>query len=221
MELTLSAWRGSHYALTARGPLPRKETSGRALRDVLIANYEKLSRQLALRLGCPDLARDCLHDAWLRLGDITLSPAIQRPDAYILRVACNLAFNRLRGSRPEQLAEDADVDMEHFADAGPGLEDVAEAQADLDAVNLAFQRLPPRHQSVLIALRIEEQTREEVAARLRLSLRNVDTTLRQALQHCVAQTGRSIAAGSSRPRRALPSRWRRPVNCHWTATTHR
>ena len=65
---------------------------------------------------------------------------------------------------------------------GMGFELIAEARSDLKAVERAMQGLPHRHQDIFVALRVHELTRHEVAVRHGLSLRRVDSTLRQALQ---------------------------------------
>lgn len=159
-----------------------------ALRDFLVANYHRLHRRLLRHLGCSDQASDCLHDAWLRLGDATLSATVQSPEAYVYRVACNLAMDRLRGNRSWQYTGDADAALERVVDPSPGPELIAEARSDLAAVERAMQRMPRRQLAVLVALRIDELTRHEVSTRYGLSLRRVDTALRQALD-CCAERG--------------------------------
>ncbi|WPG38860.1 sigma-70 family RNA polymerase sigma factor [Variovorax sp. EBFNA2] len=154
------------------------------LRDCLVANYQRLHRRLLHRLGCADQASDCLHDAWLRLGDGAVPDAVDSPEAYVFRVACNVAVDRLRADRPWQYSGDAAVELESFADPSPGPEPIAEARSGLLAVERAMRGLPHRHQAIFMGLRIHELTRDEVAARHGLSLRRVDTTLRQALAHC-------------------------------------
>ena len=64
------------------------------------------------------------------------------------------------------------------------LQDSSEARSDVLAVDHAIQSLPRRHRAVLVALRIDEMSRQEVASRYRLSLRGVDTALRHALTCC-------------------------------------
>lgn len=174
-----------------------------ALQGFLCANYEGLRRKLTRHLGCADMASDCLHDAWLRLGDLEVRSPVQNPNAYIYRVACNAAMDRMRGDRPGQYVSDADTGIEHFADHTPGPERIAQARSDLAAVQRAFERLPRRHRSVLVALRIDEMTRDEVASRYALSLRGVDTALRQALDYCAGNAGQQVVAGVSASRRAL------------------
>lgn len=177
-----------------------------ALQAFLCANYEGLRGRLTRHLGCADTASECLHDAWLRLGRLDACAPVQNPGAYIYRMACNAAMDRMRGDRSWQFTDDADTGIEHFADPTPGPAHVAEARSDLAAVLCALERLPRRHRSVLVALRIDEMTRDEVASRYALSLRGVDTALRQALDYCAGHTGLQVLAGVSAPRRALRAR---------------
>lgn len=158
---------------------------GGALRGFLVTNYEHLRRRLMRHLGCADMASECLHDAWLRLGHSEVSGPVQSPEAYIYRMACNVATDRVRGNRSWQYIDTADEALEHFADDAPGPDHIAAVRSDLAAVERALQELPRRHRAVLIALRIDEMTRDDVARRHDISLRSLDTVLRQTLAHCV------------------------------------
>ncbi|MGJ7610305.1 MULTISPECIES: RNA polymerase sigma factor [unclassified Variovorax] len=174
-----------------------------ALQAFLCADYEGLRRKLTHHLGCADMASECLHDAWLRLGHLAVRSPVQSPSAYIYRVACNVAMDRMRSNRSWQYTGDADTEIERLADDTPGPDHIAQGRSDLAAVERAMDRLPRRHRSVLIALRIDEMTRDEVASRYALSLRGVDTALRQALDYCADNSGRQVLVGVSAPRRAL------------------
>lgn len=183
---------------------PSDETHRRhALQEYLAANYERLRQRLLRHLGCLDLASDSLHDAWLRLSEVEVCATVQSPEAYIYRMACNVAMDRLRGNRSWQYTGDADTELEHLADDAPGPDHIAQARSNLAAVERAIARLPRRHRSVLVALRVDEMTRHEVASRYGLSLRTVDTALRQALDFCAEHSGQEVLAGVSAPRRAL------------------
>lgn len=168
----------------------------------LATHYARLHRRLTRYLGCPELASDCLHDAWLRLADKPAPPASSM-DAYVCRVACNLAVDQLRQARPWQYAPGAETLLEQLADAAAGPAALAEVRSEVAAVDRALARLPRRHRQVLLGLRLEDATRDEVAARHGLSLRNVDTLLRQALDHCAAHTGQAVIGGIGQVRRAL------------------
>jgi RNA polymerase sigma factor (sigma-70 family) len=157
---------------------------GVVLRDCLTANYARLHRRLLRYLGCADQASDCLHDAWLRLGDASVSAAVQNPEAYVYRVACNVAIDRLRGERALLNTGGMDSELDQIADHAPGPDVVAEARSELEAMVRALQRLPRLYGAVLMALRVDEVSRQEVADRYGLSLRTVDTALRRALECC-------------------------------------
>jgi RNA polymerase sigma factor (sigma-70 family) len=174
------------------------------LRDCLAANYGRLYRRLLRHLGCPDQASDCLHDAWLRLGDMTVAATVQNPEAYVFRVACNVAIDRLRSNRLlHQTMGETDVELEQFPDRVPGPDLITEARSDLATVDRALQSLSHRHRDILFALRVEERTRHEVAAYHGISLRSVDTALRQALDYCAAQIDQKVLAGVRGQRRGL------------------
>jgi RNA polymerase sigma factor (sigma-70 family) len=210
--MDMSAWRYLQTSDAVEGVVDGASNAldnGIVLRDYLAEkeNYGRLQRRLLRYLGCPDLASDCLHDAWLRLrpGDTTHSAAVRNPEAYIYRVACNIAMDRLRSNRLSgQYTGDTGTELDTIADPSPGPDLIAEVRSDVEALDRALQHLPRRHQAVLIALRIDEQTRDEVAAYHGISLRRVDTMLRQALDYCSEKTDQSALAGVRSPRRALP-----------------
>jgi len=166
-----------------------KPSGALVLRDLLAANYSRLHGRLQRFLGDPDLASDSLHDAWLRLGDVEVGVVVQSPEAYVFRVACNLATDRMRRNRSWQYASGADIELDEFADPAPGPAFIAEVRSSLAALDRAMHELPRRHRAVLMALRIDGMTRAEVAVRYQLSQRRVDTALREAVAYCVEQTG--------------------------------
>lgn len=201
----LRAWHclASLKATDAVAPETPVEDHGAVLRECLAANYARLRQRLQRHLGCPDLASDCLHDAWLRLGEMNVSEPVQSPEAYVYRVACNLAMDRLRSNRSWQYATDVASELEALVDHSPGPDLIAEARSDLEAFERAMKRLPRRHRLALIGLRIEEKSRQEVADWLGISLRSVDTALCQALDYCAEHSGQEVFTGVSTPRRAL------------------
>ncbi|MGJ7543776.1 RNA polymerase sigma factor [Variovorax sp. LT1R16] len=180
------------------------------LREVLVSHYDSLCRKLARRLGCPDLATECLHDAWLRLGNATICVDVNCPDAYVYRVAHNVATDRLRDDRPWCYASAAEIALEGLVDHTPGPESIAQSRSALKALEHAFQRLPRRHKSVLMEIRVEERSRQDVAQHLGISLRTVDSVLRQALEFCSERTGHQVLAGVTSSRRKLTPRNSQP-----------
>ena len=189
---------------------PLAPGQGSQLQAVLEGNYVGLHRRLTRHLGCAELASDSLHDAWLRLGSPAGggAPLAHSPVAYVFRVACNAATDSLRRNRAWLYADDGDGDgaaglVEFLADTAAGPERLAELQADVRRRAQAVEQLPRRHRQVLEALRVDELTRQEVAQRHGMSLRNVDTALRQALDHCARHTGHAAQGGVGTTRRSL------------------
>ncbi len=178
-----------------------------SLQQYLVAHYATLRNRLALRLGCPNLACECLHDTWLRLAEASVPVTVDNPGAYVYRIACNLATDRVRNSRPWQYTADADLELEQVADSTPGPATIAEARSELDEVMRVLQRLPLRHRSILLKLRLEEESREEVANRYGVSSRRVDQLLRQALDFCIGETEQMVPVGDTLSRKAFAPRW--------------
>lgn len=173
----------------------------RVLRECLESNYERLLRRLSRRIGCSDTASDSLHEAWVRLGSATLPDAVHSAETYVFRMAYNLAVDQMRGRRMwESLGEEHEV-FDVLPDRGPGPEAVAGARSELAALSRALDEMSGHHRRVLMELRVDDLTREEVAARHGLSLRKVDTLLRQTLDYCATQTGRMASGGIGETRR--------------------
>jgi RNA polymerase sigma factor (sigma-70 family) len=185
------------------GPEHAQDAAARSamLRGCLAANYGRFHRRLLRYFGCPDQASDCLHDAWLRLGEMEIPATVSYPEAYVYRVACNLALDCIRRGRSCQSPADVDH-LEAIVDPLPGPDQIAEARSELAAVERAIERLPHRCQSVLFDLRINGLSRHEVAIRHGLSLRRVDTVLRQALDYCAQHTDQQVLVGRRGSRRA-------------------
>lgn len=176
---------------------------GLLLRDVLVRHYATLHRRLARQLRCPEVASECLHELWLNL-DQAVADALDRPEAYVYRAAANLALDRLRTRSLWQYVDESEAS--ELADLSPGPDRLTEMRSEIAAIDQALQQLPRRHRAVLVAIRVDACSRGEVAAHFGISLRTVDTVLRQSLDHCAQQSGLRAAGGVSAPRRGLAPR---------------
>lgn len=167
------------------GPPPAQDTAA-LLREHLVRHYTQLHQRMSRRLGAADLAAECLHDTWLRLAR-PVDGVIGNADAYVFRMACHVAADRLRAQRPSVSLDDPDNACPEPLDEAPGPHAVAEARSSLAALSRAMGGLTRRQRAVLIALRVEERSRDDVSRWLGISLRSVDTALWQALAYCGAQ----------------------------------
>lgn len=153
------------------------------LRAHLSGSYAALHGRLARRFGCADLARECLHDTWLRLARPVVGD-VRQADAYVFRMACHLAIDRLRAQASWLSLDDPDAGLPEPIDESPGPQAVAEGRSTLMELARIMEGLPRRQRAVLIALRVEGRSRGDAAEWLGMSLRSVDTALRQALRYC-------------------------------------
>ncbi|MBR8654494.1 sigma-70 family RNA polymerase sigma factor [Achromobacter sp. Marseille-Q0513] len=157
------------------------------LSDFLVANYARLIGRLRARLGCEDLASDSLHDAWLRLAD---GPApeqggqagVVNPGAYLFRMACNIAIDRLRAEQLRR-AGGPELEPDDVEDGAPGPQQIALARSSLRDFLREVDTLPRQQRAVYIDVRIEGLPQSVAASRYGLSPRIVQRHLRDAGRH--------------------------------------
>jgi RNA polymerase sigma factor (sigma-70 family) len=162
------------------------ETSLIALRQIFLDRYDDLKRRLARRLGSADLAGEALQDTWLRLAHIEAVDAVRSPKSYLFRIAFNMARDRQRSEKQHPSFEDFGSVL-HIVDETPNPAEIAEARSDLRALQMVLTELPPRRRAILLAARVDNLPRQEIAERLGVSLRLVSKELRIAHEYCVAR----------------------------------
>lgn len=163
------------------------EASVAMLRRLLLDRYDDLKRSLTRRLGSSEMAGDVLHDTWLRLAraDTTIG-ALHNPASYLLRILFNVAHDHRRAEKRHLTKMDIEHVL-HVADESPGPAQVAEARSDLGAMATILAELPPRRRAILLAARVDNMARQEIADRLGVSLRLVSKELQLAHEYCLAR----------------------------------
>ena len=154
-----------------------------ALKDTLVERYEYLLGHLTRRLQSAELARDALHDTYLRLGRAREITAVSKPLGYLLRIAMNLARDRQRGSR--RLASMAEIEtaldlVDRELDPGQ----TAEMRSEFRAFEQALTGLAPRRRAILLASFNEDLPSREIARQFGLSTRMIDRELKLAREYC-------------------------------------
>lgn len=160
------------------------ETTWATLRQLLTEKYDDLWRRLARKLGSEELARETLHETWLRLNRTDPVGQMRSPKAYLFRTALNLATDRLRADNRRVRRAEVDVIIENLADEAPGPAREAEARLRLAALGDAIQELPYRQRIILISAQLEGETHQKIARRLGVSAKTVQTELKAALKFC-------------------------------------
>ncbi|WP_454617682.1 RNA polymerase sigma factor [Bradyrhizobium cenepequi] len=172
--------------------MDQQETSWAALRQLLVDHYDDLRRRLTKRLGSDDLARETLHELYLRMDRSEAVGTLHSPSTYLLTAAVNLARDRWRteSRRARRVTVDALYDL---IDENPGPDRTIEAQSEYEAFSRALAQLTPRQRAIVMAIRFERLSRPEIAKRLNISRSLVQLELQRALEFCrdFIQTKRS------------------------------
>lgn len=160
-----------------------------ALMAYLARRYGDLKDSLARSLRNSELAEDALHDTWLRVARLENQETVLNPYGFLLRVATNIAINRLRSNSHQANASDLDEILD-MPDPSPGPEQQVAARADMQALMRAIQRMPARRRDVLLLVRWDGVPQKEVAARLGVSVSVVEHELKRAQDACAAHLAR-------------------------------
>lgn len=146
-------------------------------------HFKAVRAYLARRLGCPEAGREAAQDIFLRLLLRPPSAPIGNPRGFLLRVARNLAIDRLRaeGARPaiEPIEDHEDTLLDPVSDPAR----IAEARQRLRLLAEGIGRLPPRSRDVFFLYRFEGLTQKEIAARLGIAAKTVEANLARAMLH--------------------------------------
>jgi RNA polymerase sigma-70 factor, ECF subfamily len=171
------------------------------LRGQLVENYDDLIRKLTRRLGSADFAHEALHETFMRLDRVTDVVPVRSPADYIFRTAINIAKDRQKAQNYRVSASEIDALLD-VCDDGPDPARIVEARSEIEAFKRALAELPARPREVLRSISIEGESADKVAARLQVSLRTVESDLKQALRHCADSLSHTLTRrlGGPRPR---------------------
>jgi RNA polymerase sigma-70 factor (ECF subfamily) len=168
-----------------------RDTNKAALRELFLADYDNFDRQLTRRLGSADFASDVLQETYLRLEEMKDGVPVRSPKAYLFRIAINLANDRRRAENRRLTADEVDILLD-IPDDRPNAARVVEARSDIDLLRRAIAELPERRRYVLLLSRVEDLSHREIARRLGVTVRTVETDLKQAIEHCAQRLQRRV-----------------------------
>jgi RNA polymerase sigma-70 factor (ECF subfamily) len=165
------------------------DTTIKALRNLLLADYGNLDRRLTRRLGCADFASDVLQETFLRLEGMSEIGPVRSPKAYLFRIAVNIANDRRR-SESRRLTVDEIDSLLDIPDDRPDAARVIEDRSEINLLRQAIAELPERRRQVLLLSRVEDLPHREIAQRLGVTVRTIETDLKQAVEHCALRLKR-------------------------------
>lgn len=164
----------------------------RTLRDLLLADYNGFDQRLTRRLGSADLAADVLQETYLRVEGMTDVGTIRSPRAYLLRIALNIASDHRRAQNRRLTSEEVDCLLD-IPDDRPTPEREVEERSEVILLKQAIAELPERRRQVLMMSRIEDLSHREIAKRIGVTVRTVETDLKQAIEHCADRLKRAAS----------------------------
>jgi RNA polymerase sigma-70 factor (ECF subfamily) len=168
-----------------------KDTGQSSMVRLFLTSYDDFKVRLRRRLGSEDLANDVLHETYLRVDRMDPPPNIAQPNAYLYRMALNIAADRrqsdarlLTGSEVEELLQVSDDALDPARVVG--------GQKEIQSLLKALYELPARRRKIFIAARLEEAPHLEISRRFGISTRMVEKEIKAALGHCAARLERKV-----------------------------
>lgn len=155
----------------------------------LFGRYTReLVSYLTRRTGNRADARDLAQDTYIRLLRVEKVDLIRDPQAYLFRIAANLAYEyqlkkRTERQRLESPAESAELEQI----SSVTLEDRTDLDARVVRLRAVLGTLLPKHRVALILHRQEGLTYEEIATRMGISVHTVKKYIAVGLAQCRAR----------------------------------
>lgn len=155
------------------------ESGGADLNRLYRAHSSRLLRYLAGRTGSREEARDLVQETFSNLLRFRRGGCddMRRPEAYLRRVARNLAARRPAAAAHLQIISETD------AIAGPDPHRLLETRDMLRRVEAAMQKLKPKTREIFMAHRLDGMSYAEIAERTGLSVKGVEKQMSKAIAH--------------------------------------
>jgi len=144
-----------------------------------------IEQYLAARVANPDDARELAQEAFMRLLRLENAEFIQQPEAYLFRIAVNLAYEHGLRQKASPIDAYAVVEDDHEALAtSRTTEELAMLRQRIEHLEAALGTMPPNVQAALVYQRRDGMTYAEIAQRLGVSTSMVKKYLHAALIRC-------------------------------------
>ena len=155
--------------------------------DLVTALDEHLSdirRAVSYRLVDPSDVSDVMQELWVKILTYPNSSSIRHPRAFLLRLAINLALDRLR-RRWGDLQFRVDLDgMAEQLSIQPNQEARLQAWQQLQLLNEAIDELPPKCRRVFLLHKRNHWSHQQIADHLGITRNMVEKHVMKALSHC-------------------------------------
>ena len=150
----------------------------------------RLERQIALRIGSRSLARDLVHDIFLRFWE-RAGEVQGNPSAFLTRAARNAAIDHLRRERTRRLWQAEAPPPRPAPD--PAFAALS-ARQSAEAIRKALDAMPQTTRRLFLMSRAQGLSHQEIALRCGMSRRNVAKHMAKATAcctHMLEETGQA------------------------------
>jgi RNA polymerase sigma factor (sigma-70 family) len=162
-------------------PTNGQGTGSTALDILYREESPRLLRSLARRTASADEARDLVQEIFCRLARLGSGGLqwVDRPQAYLSRMAANLLRDRAKIASRQMLHRHVPADEELLP--GTDQQRLLEARDTLRRVEAAVLRLHPKTREIFMAHRVEGLSYAEIAQRTGLSVKGVEKQMSKAI----------------------------------------
>jgi RNA polymerase sigma factor (sigma-70 family) len=141
----------------------------------------RLLRSLSRRTSSREEARDLLQDVFCRMARLAAAGSLrlERPQAYLSRIASNLLRDRAKQESRHMTASHVPADEGVLA--GIDQQRLLESRDMLTRVEAAMLKLRPKTREIFMAHRIDGLSYAEIAERTGLSIKGVEKQMSKAI----------------------------------------
>lgn len=152
------------------------------LEQAYLQHYEELKAFLHRRTGNPQAADELAHDLWIQISTRKNDAPVDNPDAWLRRVAINLAINWLKRNAYRSGFYDRDIDAAGLLEDRADIERALHARRGLEHLQQLIDELPPRRRAVFLLYRGQGLSLRETAQELGISVKTVKAQMTEALK---------------------------------------
>ncbi|MEH0196313.1 RNA polymerase sigma factor [Caulobacter sp. CCNWLY153] len=170
--------------------LGETQTDARRKLDALFRRQAPALLRFLSRRTNPEEAQDLAQEAFLRLTHAAGKQALQKPEAYLGRIARNLLRDRAKSVSGRRERSHAVLEPEAHAtsDGDPHL--ALEARQLLERHEAAVLKLKPKTREVYLRHRVDGQTYPQIAAALGIGVSAVEKHMMKAIAAVDRSLGR-------------------------------
>ncbi len=167
-------------------------TNSIALSRLLLAERNALLRRVRRLVGA-DGAEDVVQTLWVKIQAVRDDPPIDNPQAYLRRLAHNVAVDHLQGDKRQRDVHAEAMSLLHDGVEGFCGERTVLARDELTRVEGVIATLPPLTQQIFLLSRVEAMPQRDIAAHVGVSRPTVEKHLRRAFDAVAA----ALSAGGN------------------------